>query len=77
MKTVFITGGFTGIGAASVTKFINEGWNVSFMDINVLAVEELQSRINDPSACFSPKATLVSVPTSAVSLKLRWLASAS
>ena len=34
-KTVFITGGSTGIGAASVMKFINEGWNVGFMDINL------------------------------------------
>lgn len=49
MKTVFITGGSTGIGAASVTRFINEGWNVSFMDINVPAAEELQKRINEPS----------------------------
>lgn len=47
-KTVFITGGSTGIGAASVTKFINEGWNVSFMDINVSAAEELQKCINEP-----------------------------
>lgn len=37
MKTVFITGGSTGIGAATVVKFIHEGWNVSFMDINVAA----------------------------------------
>ena len=28
MKTIFITGGSTGIGAASVKKFIAEGWNV-------------------------------------------------
>lgn len=48
MKTVFITGGSTGIGAASVMKFINEGWNVGFMDINVPAAEELQSHINEP-----------------------------
>lgn len=34
MKTVFLTGGATGIGAASVKKFIDEGWNVGFMDIN-------------------------------------------
>lgn len=61
MKIVFITGGSTGIGAASVTKFVDEGWNVSFMDINV------------PAAWATP----VSVPTSAVSWKLRWLASVS
>lgn len=34
-KTVFITGGSTGIGAACVRKFVKEGWNVAFMDINV------------------------------------------
>lgn len=34
-KTVFITGGSTGIGAATVRKFANCGWNVAFMDINV------------------------------------------
>ena len=34
-KTVFITGGSTGIGAASVRKFAQCGWNVTFMDINV------------------------------------------
>lgn len=34
-KNVFITGGSTGIGAASVRKFVSAGWNVTFMDINV------------------------------------------
>lgn len=33
-KTVFITGGSTGIGAACVRKFAHEGWNVAFMDVN-------------------------------------------
>lgn len=33
-KNVFITGGSTGIGAASVRKFLAAGWNVTFMDIN-------------------------------------------
>lgn len=47
-KTVFITGGSTGIGAASVMKFINEGWNVGFMDINVSAAEILQEALNVP-----------------------------
>lgn len=46
MKTVFITGGSTGIGAATVAKFIDEGWNVSFMDINVPAATELQKRLD-------------------------------
>ncbi|MBQ0080833.1 MAG: SDR family oxidoreductase [Alistipes sp.] len=34
MKTIFITGGSTGIGAASVKRFLEGGWNVCFMDIN-------------------------------------------
>ena len=41
MKTVFITGGSTGIGAASVEKFLTQGWNVGFMDINAKAASEL------------------------------------
>lgn len=48
IKTVFITGGSTGIGAASVVKFIKEGWNVAFMDINVPAAKVLQKVINAP-----------------------------
>lgn len=48
MKTVFITGGSTGIGAASVAKFVKEGWNVCFMDINVPAAEILQEAMNVP-----------------------------
>ena len=42
-KTVFITGGSTGIGAASVKKFIHEGWNVGFMDINKEGAQTLVS----------------------------------
>lgn len=46
-KTVFITGGAIGIGAAAVRKFLSEGWKVAFIDIseeNGLAlVEELGS----------------------------------
>ncbi len=34
MKTVFITGGAAGIGAAAVRKFHACGWNVVFMDID-------------------------------------------
>lgn len=33
-KTVFITGGASGIGEAAVRKFLAEGWNVGFMDID-------------------------------------------
>lgn len=41
MKTIFITGGSTGIGAAAVAKFIAEGWNVGFYDINTEKAHEL------------------------------------
>ncbi|MDE6126130.1 MAG: SDR family oxidoreductase [Muribaculaceae bacterium] len=47
-KTVFITGGSTGIGAASVRKFAAEGWNVAFADINAVAAEELMAGIGEP-----------------------------
>ena len=33
-RTVFITGGAAGIGAAAVRKFAAEGWNVVFMDLD-------------------------------------------
>lgn len=44
-KTVFITGGSTGIGAACVKKFIGQGWNVGFMDINVPEAEKLVASV--------------------------------
>ncbi len=47
-KTVFITGGSTGIGAASVKKFITEGWNVAFADINKEAALALAKEIGKP-----------------------------
>lgn len=48
MATIFITGGSTGIGAASVRKFIQEGWNVGFMDINPDKAHELEAELNVP-----------------------------
>ena len=48
-RTVFITGGSTGIGAASVRKFAQSGWNVAFMDINV---EDGQAVANETGAFF-------------------------
>ena len=47
MKTVFITGGSTGIGAASVEKFLTQGWNVGFMDINAKAAFELMEKLSN------------------------------
>ena len=46
--TIFITGGSTGIGAATVRKFIQEGWNVGFMDINTEKAHALEQAINMP-----------------------------
>lgn len=48
-KNVFITGGSTGIGAASVRKFAQSGWNVTFMDINV---EDGQAVARETGALF-------------------------
>lgn len=48
MKTIFITGGSTGIGAASLKKFVREGWNVGFMDINRQAAMQLMDEVNCP-----------------------------
>ena len=47
-KTIFITGGSTGIGAASVKKFISQGWNVGFMDINTEAASDLLEKLDCP-----------------------------
>ncbi len=43
-KTIFITGGASGIGAATVSKFLSEGWNVLFTDIHEPASVEAGSR---------------------------------
>ena len=43
-KTVFITGGASGIGAATVTKFLNEGWNVFYTDLQESAAENPKAR---------------------------------
>lgn len=52
VKTIFITGGATGIGRASVIKFLAEGWNVAFMDINVAEAEMLMNEYPDSHRLF-------------------------
>lgn len=47
-KTIFITGGATGIGRAAVVKFFNEGWNVGFMDINTADAKTLLETTDAP-----------------------------
>ena len=49
-KTIFITGGATGIGAACVRKFIAEGWNVAFLDINASAAACLTDELKVPDS---------------------------
>lgn len=49
MKTIFITGGSTGIGAACVREFVAKGWQVAFMDINRAKADELCASIDAPA----------------------------
>ncbi|MDE6287264.1 MAG: SDR family NAD(P)-dependent oxidoreductase, partial [Muribaculaceae bacterium] len=52
-KTVFITGGASGIGAAAVKLFAARGWRVTFMDIHPKEARELINTIDSPEpVCF-------------------------
>lgn len=51
-RTVFITGGASGIGAAAVKKFISEGWRVAFTDIDEKLGQKLVSELNTPDVWF-------------------------
>jgi len=55
-KSVFITGGSRGIGAAAVKKFFEEGWNVAFTDVNEPAALELLAELNAPDRVWFRKA---------------------
>ncbi len=48
IPTLLITGGATGIGAATVRKFVDEGWNVALIDINISEAEALCRRLDAP-----------------------------
>ena len=52
MNTVFITGGATGIGAATVRKFVSEGTKVGFLDTNARDGERLRAELSADSVCF-------------------------
>ena len=52
MPTVYITGGATGIGAASVRKFASNGFDVAVFDINAEAVRQLASEEHSGSITF-------------------------
>lgn len=45
MKTIFITGGALGIGAAVARKFHKEGWSVGLLDINETALTALAGEL--------------------------------
>ena len=52
-KTIFITGGASGIGAAAVKRFAAEGWRVTFMDIHPKEAKALINQIESPEpVCF-------------------------
>jgi len=52
MATVYITGGATGIGAATVRKFISGGDRVAVFDINGSAMRELMNEPDMGAVCF-------------------------
>ena len=52
-KSVFITGGANGIGAAAVRRFAEAGWRVTFMDIKPKDAKELINMVDSPEpVCF-------------------------
>ena len=52
MKTAFITGGSTGMGGASVRKFVSEGVKVGFLDTKVEAGEALVQELGQEKVLF-------------------------
>lgn len=52
-RSILITGGASGIGAAAVRRFAAEGWRVTFMDIHSKEAKELISSVDSPEpVCF-------------------------
>ena len=52
MKVAFITGGSTGIGRATIEKFVRENMRVGFMDINERDGSDLQSEYGPDQVLF-------------------------
>lgn len=52
MPSVYITGGATGIGAATVRKFASNGFDIAVFDINQYAVEKLADEVDSGSVSF-------------------------
>lgn len=52
-KSIFITGGANGIGAAAVRRFARAGWRVTFMDLRAGEARQLINEIDAPEpVCF-------------------------
>ncbi len=47
-KTIFITGGASGIGAATVVYFFKKGWNVCFVDTDKVKAETFVISLGNP-----------------------------
>lgn len=52
MPVIFISGGSTGIGRATVQKFIQEGWQVGFMDCDAGEATTVLAGLNSPDVLF-------------------------
>jgi len=52
MKTVFITGGATGIGRRCVELYVARGWNVVFLDINAADAASLVDSLPEDRVLF-------------------------
>ena len=52
MPSVYITGGATGIGAATVRKFASHGDDVAVFDVNEEAVQKLAADVDSGSASY-------------------------
>lgn len=52
-RSILITGGASGIGAAAVRRFAAAGWRVTFMDIHPKEAKELIASVDSPEpVCF-------------------------
>ena len=49
-KTIWITGGSTGIGKALAIKFANEGWNVAISARRIELLDELSNKYENISS---------------------------
>ena len=52
LKTIFITGAASGIGAATARKFHAQGWFVGLYDLNPAPLAELQRSLGTENSCF-------------------------